>query len=120
EQIVAALGNYFTKNKASLEGKTVLVTAGPTHEAIDPVRFIGNHSSGKMGIALAKECRNRGANVTLVLGPVALPASYEGITIVQVTSSDEMYNACHDHFKNADIALMAAAVADYKPEQVAG
>ncbi|MCH5598484.1 phosphopantothenoylcysteine decarboxylase [Niabella ginsengisoli] len=82
------------------------------------MRFIGNHSSGKMGIALAKECRDRGAEVTLVLGPVNLPTEYEGITIITVTSSDEMYNACHDHFKNSDIALMAAAVADYKPETI--
>lgn len=118
ENIISVLDNYFSKNKGALAGKKVLVTAGPTHEAIDPVRFIGNHSSGKMGIALAKECRNRGAEVVLVLGPVALPKEYEGITVIKVTSSDEMYNACHDHFKNADMALMAAAVADYKPATV--
>jgi phosphopantothenoylcysteine decarboxylase/phosphopantothenate--cysteine ligase len=118
ENIITYLSNYFNKNKGGLAGKKVLVTAGPTHEAIDPVRFIGNHSSGKMGIALAKECRDRGAEVVLVLGPVALPAEYAGITVIKVTSSDEMYNACHDHFKKVDIALMAAAVADYKPEVV--
>ncbi len=118
ENILTYLDNYFNKNKGSLAGKKVLVTAGPTHEAIDPVRFIGNHSSGKMGIALAKECRDRGAEVILVLGPVALPVDYTGITVIKVTSSDEMYNACHDHFKKMDIALMAAAVADYKPEVV--
>ncbi len=118
ENIITYLSNYFKKNKGGLAGKKVLVTAGPTHEAIDPVRFIGNHSSGKMGIALAKECRDRGAEVVLVLGPVALPAEYAGITVIKVTSSDEMYNACHDHFKKVDIALMAAAVADYKPEVV--
>ncbi|WP_460687403.1 bifunctional phosphopantothenoylcysteine decarboxylase/phosphopantothenate--cysteine ligase CoaBC [Niabella aquatica] len=118
EKIVAYLDSRFRENKGSLLHKKVLVTAGPTHEAIDPVRFIGNHSSGKMGIALAKECRNRGADVTLVLGPVPLPQEYEGITIIKVTSSDEMYNACHDHFKNTDITLMAAAVADYKPGKV--
>lgn len=117
ENIVSYLHSYFQKDKGSLLHKKVLVTAGPTHEAIDPVRFIGNHSSGKMGIALAKECRDRGADVMLVLGPVPLPQEYEGITIIKVTSSDEMYNACHDHFKNTDIALMAAAVADYKPEK---
>lgn len=117
ENIASFLDSCFRENKGSLLHKKVLVTAGPTHEAIDPVRFIGNHSSGKMGIALAKECRDRGADVTLVLGPVPLPQEYEGITIVKVTSSDEMYNACHDHFKNTDIALMAAAVADYKPEK---
>ena len=118
ENIVSFLEDFFQKSKGSLLGKRVLVTAGPTHEAIDPVRFIGNHSSGKMGIALAKECHARGAEVTLVLGPVDRPAVYEGITIINITSSDEMYNACHDHFKNCDIALMAAAVADYKPETV--
>ena len=117
ENIVSYLSGCFQQKKGALLDKKVLVTAGPTHEAIDPVRFIGNHSSGKMGIALAKECRDRGADVTLVLGPVPLPQEYEGITIIKVTSSDEMYNACHDHFKNADIALMAAAVADYKPEK---
>ncbi|HTG57282.1 MAG TPA: bifunctional phosphopantothenoylcysteine decarboxylase/phosphopantothenate--cysteine ligase CoaBC, partial [Niabella sp.] len=116
ENIMAFLNSYFKTEAGSLAGKKVLVTAGPTHEAIDPVRFIGNHSSGKMGIALAKECRNRGAEVILVLGPVALPAEYVGITVIKVTSSDEMYYACHDHFEKVDIALMAAAVADYKPE----
>jgi phosphopantothenoylcysteine decarboxylase/phosphopantothenate--cysteine ligase len=118
ENIISILDNYFNKSRGALAGKKVLVTAGPTHEAIDPVRFIGNHSSGKMGIALAKECKNRGAEVILILGPVALPKEYEGITVIKVTSSDEMYNACHDHFKNVDIALMAAAVADYKPATV--
>ncbi len=118
ENIIGFLHRFFDGQKADLSGKKVLVTAGPTQEALDPVRFIGNHSSGKMGIALAKECRNRGAEVVLVLGPVARPEEYEGITIVQVMSSDEMYNACHDHFKHCDIALMAAAVADYKPAVV--
>ncbi len=118
ENIITFLNNYFRKEKRSLAGKKVLVTAGPTYEAIDPVRFIGNHSSGKMGISLAKECRNRGAEVILILGPVALPEEYTGITVIKVTSSDEMYSACHDHFKKVDIALMAAAVADYKPETV--
>lgn len=118
ENITGILNSFFQKQKTDLARKKVMVTAGPTYEALDPVRFIGNHSSGKMGIALAKECRNRGADVVLVLGPVSLPKEYEGITVVQVTSSDEMYNACHDHFKNCDIALMAAAVADYKPAAV--
>ena len=120
ENILSFLNSFLQKNNGDLQGKKILVTAGPTHEAIDPVRFIGNHSSGKMGIALAKECRNRGAAVTLVLGPVTLPKEYEGITVIQVTSADEMYNACHDHFHNMDIAIMAAAVADYKPEHIAG
>ncbi|WP_346238207.1 bifunctional phosphopantothenoylcysteine decarboxylase/phosphopantothenate--cysteine ligase CoaBC [Niabella insulamsoli] len=118
ENLLTAIDDFFRKGKATLTGKKVLITAGPTREAIDPVRFIGNHSSGKMGIALAQECQARGAEVTLVLGPVDLPARYEGMTIIQVTSADEMYNACHDHFQNADIAILAAAVADYKPEKI--
>lgn len=115
EKIVSAIDQFLNQQKGSLEGKKILVTAGPTHEAIDPVRFIGNHSSGKMGIALAEECKKRGAQVVLVLGPVALPTDFEGITIIKVTSADEMYDACHEHFINTDMALLAAAVADYKP-----
>lgn len=118
ENIVTFLNHYIANSNSTLLGKKVLVTAGPTHEALDPVRFIGNHSSGKMGIALAKECRKRGALVTLVLGPVSPPHEYEGITIIHVTSADEMYQACQEHFNNTDIAIMAAAVADYKPEQI--
>jgi phosphopantothenoylcysteine decarboxylase/phosphopantothenate--cysteine ligase len=98
-----------------LAGKKVLVTAGPTYEAIDPVRFIGNHSSGKMGIAIAKELYKRGADVTLVLGPVASPFSANGIKLVNVTSAAEMYNACHEVFDKADLAILSAAVADYTP-----
>lgn len=116
EAIVQLLNQYFEKQN-DLAGKKVLVTAGPTYEAIDPVRFIGNHSSGKMGIALAKECRRRGASVTLVLGPVNLPEEFEGITIIKVTSAEEMYHACMENFKDTDVALMAAAVADFKPEK---
>lgn len=118
ELIVAAIEAFFAQQAGDLKGKKVLVTAGPTNEAIDPVRFIGNHSSGKMGIALAKECRQRGAAVVLVLGPVFINDDLSNMTVIRVTSSDEMYNACHDHFKNTDIALMAAAVADYKPATV--
>lgn len=117
ERIIQYLQTFFN-HKRDLEGKKVLVTAGPTHEAIDPVRFIGNHSSGKMGVALARECARRGANVVLVLGPTSLVFDYEDITVVKVKSSDEMYGACHDHFANADIAIMAAAVADYKPATI--
>ena len=97
-----------------LQGKKALVTAGPTYEHIDPVRFIGNHSSGKMGIAIAKELHNRGADVTLVLGPSPLAASVNGVSVVNVTTAGEMYTACLDVFDKADIAIMAAAVADYK------
>lgn len=98
-----------------LAGKKALVTAGPTYEAIDPVRFIGNHSTGKMGIAIAKELHKLGAEVSLVLGPVTTEFSANGIHLVKVTSASDMYDACHKIFENADIAIMAAAVADYKP-----
>ncbi len=105
--------NFFLSRP--LQGKKALVTAGPTYEHIDPVRFIGNHSSGKMGIAIAKELHNRGADVTLVLGPSPLAASANGVSVVNVTTAGEMYTACLDVFDKADIAIMAAAVADYKP-----
>jgi phosphopantothenoylcysteine decarboxylase / phosphopantothenate---cysteine ligase len=98
-----------------LGGKRALVTAGPTYEAIDPVRFIGNHSSGKMGVAIAKELAGRGALVDLVLGPSALEVDCPGITIHRVTSADEMYKASLEIFPAADIAVMSAAVADYTP-----
>lgn len=99
----------------SLSGKKALVTAGPTYEAIDPVRFIGNHSSGKMGIAIAKELHKRGADVSLILGPSASPVSDNGIKLIRVRSAEDMYNACHKIFGETDIAVMSAAVADYTP-----
>ncbi|GAB3008898.1 bifunctional phosphopantothenoylcysteine decarboxylase/phosphopantothenate--cysteine ligase CoaBC [Niabella terrae] len=99
----------------SLAGKKVLITAGPTQEALDPVRFIGNHSSGKMGISLAKEAARRGAEVTLVLGPVMSATIPEAIQVIRVRSAEEMYQACHERFATMDIALLAAAVADYRP-----
>lgn len=102
-----------------LSGRKVLVTAGPTYEAIDPVRFIGNHSSGKMGVAIAKELYRRGAEVTLVAGPMHTPFSENGIRLIKVTSAAEMYNACQDVFRTADLAVMSAAVADYTPVQKA-
>ncbi len=98
-----------------LEGKKALVTAGPTYEPIDPVRFIGNQSSGKMGVAIAKELHDRGAEVTLIIGPSQMGISANGISLVRVTTADEMYTACHESFEKADITVMAAAVADYKP-----
>ena len=98
-----------------LAGKRALVTAGPTHEAIDPVRFIGNHSSGKMGIAVARELAQRGAQVTLVLGPSALSIEEPGITVQRVTSAGEMYAACLAAFTDAHLAVLSAAVADYTP-----
>lgn len=111
QNIVHYLKDYF-QSSSELTGKKVLVTAGPTHEAIDPVRFIGNHSSGKMGIALANEFRNRGADVVLVCGPVS--ESINGaIEVINVTSASEMYEACLKVFPQSDIAVMSAAVADY-------
>ena len=117
ESIVQYLQDFFLTGR-QLTGKRALVTAGPTYEAIDPVRFIGNHSSGKMGIAIAAELKQRGADVTLVLGPSSetIPA---GINIVRVKSAEEMYNACQAIFNKTDIAVMSAAVADYKPSSVA-
>lgn len=101
--------------KPSLSGKKAIVTAGPTYEALDPVRFIGNHSSGKMGLAIAKELSSQGAEVTLILGPSSLEFTEDGFTVTRVTSASEMYNQCIAKFSMADIAVMAAAVADYSP-----
>ena len=98
-----------------LEGKKVMVTAGPTYEAIDPVRFIGNHSSGKMGIAIAIELHRQGADVSLILGPSAIDFSANRIKLIRITSAEDMYNACHKIFDETDLAVMAAAVADYTP-----
>ncbi|MGZ8524980.1 MAG: bifunctional phosphopantothenoylcysteine decarboxylase/phosphopantothenate--cysteine ligase CoaBC [Chitinophagaceae bacterium] len=114
EQIVQFINDNFFLMRP-LAGKKVLVTAGPTYEAIDPVRFIGNHSSGKMGIAIAKELYKRGADVSLILGPVNTAILANGIHLTRVISADDMYKACHEEFENADIAIMSAAVADYTP-----
>lgn len=103
-----------------LAGKKALVSAGPTYEAIDPVRFIGNHSSGKMGIAIAEELAHRGAEVTLVCGPGSVKANHPSIKRIDVVSADEMYEACTYEFATSDIGVMCAAVADYKPATVAG
>jgi len=103
--------NFFLKK--TLSGKKAFVSAGPTYEPIDPVRFIGNHSSGKMGVAIAKELYNRGADVTLIAGPNVELAN--GIRLIKVNTAGEMYNACIKAFKNSDIGVMAAAVADYAP-----
>lgn len=116
EEIEAYLNNFFSK-KEELKGKKALVTAGPTYEAIDPVRFIGNHSSGKMGVAIAEELQNRGADVTLVTGPTSIKATANGLKQVHVTSAEEMYQACRQ--TDYDVAVMAAAVADYTPVEVA-
>lgn len=109
----------FISSSQRLKGKKALVTAGPTYEAIDPVRFIGNHSSGKMGFALAEELAKEGAEVTLVTGPTHLSVSHPNITVNHVTSSEEMYEACSTVFPESEITILAAAVADYKPTQVA-
>lgn len=98
-----------------LRGRTVLITAGPTYEKIDPVRFIGNYSSGKMGFALAEACARRGAEVQLVAGPVSLSTTHPHITRTDVESADEMYDAATALFPGCDIAILAAAVADYRP-----
>jgi phosphopantothenoylcysteine decarboxylase/phosphopantothenate--cysteine ligase len=105
--------------KQDLKGMRALVTAGPTYEAIDPVRFIGNHSSGKMGYAIAAALYLKGADVTLISGPSNETIKYDGIKIRKVVSAEEMKNACMKTFEYADIAVMSAAVADYKPTEVA-
>ncbi len=99
--------------------KKVLITAGPTREAIDPVRYISNHSSGKMGYALAQEFLNRGAEVVLVSGPVCLQLQHQRLKIVQVQSANDMYMACCRFFEEVDVAVFAAAVADYRPAEIA-
>jgi phosphopantothenoylcysteine decarboxylase / phosphopantothenate---cysteine ligase len=101
----------------ALSGKKALVTAGPTYEAIDPVRFVGNHSTGKMGIAIAKALRAHGADVELVLGPVTADLKVPGIRVTRVQSAEEMYNACQMLFPQSDVAIMSAAVADYTPKE---
>ena len=115
EEILDFIGGMLKGKDKDLAGKRALVTAGPTHEAIDPVRFIGNHSSGKMGIAIAKELVARGASVHLVLGPSPLGSDIPGVTIQRVVSAAEMLKACVDEFADADIAILSAAVADYTP-----
>jgi len=118
ENIVEVLRAYFRKSE-TLNGKHFLISAGPTHEAIDPVRFIGNYSSGLMGYALAEEAASRGAKVTLVSGPTDLKLTVSGIEKIDVVSAREMYEAVSVKFINADVTIMAAAVADFTPENVA-
>jgi len=101
-----------------LRNKKILITAGPTYEAIDPVRFIGNHSSGKMGFELAKEAAKLGAEVILVTGPTHLNLENSSVKIIRVTTASEMYTAVHTHFPNQDVVIAAAAVSDYKPKEV--
>lgn len=118
EEIIEFLEAYFSEN-LPLQGKKILITAGPTYEAIDPVRFIGNHSSGKMGFELAKKAAELGAEVILISGPTHLEIEDPKINLIRVVSTREMYAAVHDHFENVDVAIAAAAVSDYKPKIVA-
>ena len=118
ENIVDFIENDL-ESKLPLLGKKILITAGPTYEAIDPVRFIGNHSSGKMGFEIAKCAEKLGATVILISGPTHLTTQDLNINVVRVTSAQEMYDACHLYYDGVDVAICAAAVADYKPKLVA-
>lgn len=118
QEIFNIIKDYF-QNKQRYAGKKVLVTAGPTYEAIDPVRFIGNHSSGLMGIEIARAFADQGADVTLVLGPSAIRPERANINVLPVTSAKEMFEAATAAFKKADIAVLCAAVADFRPETAA-
>jgi phosphopantothenoylcysteine decarboxylase/phosphopantothenate--cysteine ligase len=118
EDIVSFIENDIL-SKLPLKGKKVVITAGPTYEAIDPVRFIGNHSTGKMGFEIAKAAANLGAEVTLISGPSSQQVSHSLINRVNVTSAEEMYEAAHKVFPLSDIAILSAAVADYRPKNIA-
>lgn len=118
DAIINWLNDFFLK-KNELYGKKILVTAGPTYEQIDPVRFIGNYSSGKMGVAIAGEMQKRGGQVTLILGPSTAKVN-DGIKTIHVKSAADMLNACEKYFPETDIAIMSAAVADYTPVKMAG
>ncbi len=122
ETILQKIEDFFTQplpESHSLDGKTVLITAGPTYEAIDPVRFIGNHSSGKMGFSLAEEAVKRGAKVILISGPTSQKTNHKNIEIHRVTSAKEMYDEVFKYYEKVDIAIASAAVADYAPKIVA-
>lgn len=106
-------------SKLPFRGKKVLITAGPTYEALDPVRFIGNHSSGKMGFEIAKSAANLGAEVVLVSGPTHQQINHSLVSVKPVTSAEDMYNEVHKHFEDSDIAILSAAVADYRPKTIA-
>ena len=120
EQIVAYLSEKLEDSpRGAMEGTRILITAGPTYEKIDPVRFIGNYSSGKMGFALAEECARRGAEVTLIAGPVSLQTVRQNIHRIDVESCEEMYQAAIQAFPQCDAAILCAAVADFRPETIA-
>ncbi len=118
ENIVAYIKGYFEKQE-SLSKKKILITAGPTYEKLDPVRFIGNYSSGKMGFALAEECAERGAEVVLIAGPVSLKTTHSNIRRIDVESAEQMYQAATTEFMDSDAAILCAAVADYRPKEQA-
>lgn len=118
ENIVAYIKEYFEKQE-SLSKKKILITAGPTYEKLDPVRFIGNYSSGKMGFALAEECAERGAEVVLIAGPVSLKTTHPNIRRIDVESAEQMYQAATTEFTDSDAAILCAAVADYRPKEQA-
>ncbi len=118
EDIVTFIENNIL-GKLPLRGKKILITAGPTYEAIDPVRFIGNHSSGKMGFEIAKAAANLGGEVVLVTGPTYQKVSHSLIQVQPVTSAQDMYEAAHEHYNTVDVAILSAAVADYRPKEVA-
>ena len=115
ETIFQSIVDFFQAEK-DLEGQTILITAGPTYESIDPVRFIGNHSSGIMGYAIAENCLNRGANVILVSGPTKLNLSHPNLKLIAIQSAEQMFSEVQKEWKNSTVGIFAAAVADYRPE----
>jgi len=117
-EIIESISAYLNKD-LPLKNKKVLITAGPTHESIDPVRFISNRSSGKMGIALAIEAANNGASVSLVLGPTHLECKHDNVTVFKVITASQMHEQVNAHFSTADVGIFAAAVADYRPDFIA-
>jgi phosphopantothenoylcysteine decarboxylase/phosphopantothenate--cysteine ligase len=117
ENIAAYLNDFFLSER-TLESKRILITAGPTYEAIDPVRFIGNHSSGKMGYEIAASCLSMGHHVVLVSGPTQLSLTHPNLQLIQVRSAQEMLEAVQEHWKTCDLGIFSAAVADYRPAQV--
>lgn len=117
ENIILRLEEYFAQKEGDMRGKTVLITVGPTYEKIDPVRFIGNYSTGKMGMALADECMSRGARVILIAGPCTATTRFTPAVREDVESAEQMYQATMKHLPEADIAIMTAAVADYRPDE---
>lgn len=118
ENILSYIKEYFEKQE-TLSKKKILITAGPTYEKLDPVRFIGNYSSGKMGFALAEECAERGAEVVLIAGPVSLKATHPNIKRIDIESAEQMYQIINKEFIDADVAILCAAVADYRPKEQA-